>query len=252
MKVQISEQKLEVISSIPDSAIARPGSIPVTVYLQEARNLYNWCQADKEALTANGLDWSFVDDIPAREAALRDAQSAWAVARRSNEEAERLWLDKAPRGVKLRDDLLRSIKFAFVKNQAGKGNFTLVKRSGAYAGVIQNLNDLSVIGKGNGEILKKIRFDMSKLDLAASTASEMAALLGQVTTERAFSNGAMKFRDQAFTHLKEAVDEVRSFGQFIFYNDDPRLKGYSSDYKRKTRKKLESKKSAEEKPATEE
>ena len=84
MKVQISEQKLEAIASIPDSGIVRPGNIPVTVYLQEARNLYNWCQADREALTANGLDWSFVDDIPAREAALRNAQSAWAAARRRN------------------------------------------------------------------------------------------------------------------------------------------------------------------------
>lgn len=249
MKVQISEQKLEAIASIPDSGIVRPGNIPVTVYLQEARNLYNWCQADREALTANGLDWSFVDDIPAREAALRNAQSAWAAARRSNEEAERAWLEKAPRGVQLRNDLLRSIKFAFAKNQAVKGSFASIKKSGAYAGVIQNLNDLSVIGKGNEEILKRIRFDMSKLDLAAVTASEMAALLGQVTTERAFSNGAMKYRDQAFTHLKEAVDEVKSFGRFLFYNDGSRIKGYSSEYKRRYRKKLESQKSTEEKPA---
>ena len=32
-------------------------------------------------------------------------------------------------------------------------------------------------------------------------------------------------RNQAYTHLKQVVDEVRTFGRFVFYGDAKRLKG---------------------------
>lgn len=244
MTQQYYEQKLQVISSIPDSSILKPGNIPVTVYLQEARNLYNWSAADREILTANGLQWSFVDDIPAREGALREAQSRWIAARSSHEAAEKTWMKQAPVAVNLRDDILRSLKFASTRNLSMKVKLSAVKKTGTYPGMIQNLNDLSVIGKGDPDALKRINFDMAKLDTAAATASEMAALLGAVTTERAYCSHALKIRNQAYTHLKEAVDEIRSFGQFVFWNDPARLRGYKSEYARRTRKKLESRKTA--------
>jgi hypothetical protein len=58
--------KLSSIQTITHDRILIPGSIPVNVYLQESENLYNWCQPDKEKLTANGLNWSLVEDMPAR------------------------------------------------------------------------------------------------------------------------------------------------------------------------------------------
>lgn len=42
--------------------------------------------------------------------------------------------------------------------------------------------------------------------------------------------------DQSYTHLKEAVDAIRQCGQFVFWKDQDRAKGYASDYKRKSRK----------------
>ena len=40
-------------------------------------------------------------------------------------------------------------------------------------------------------------------------------------------------RDKAYTHLKQAVDEVRECGQYVFWRNEARLKGYSSRYFRK-------------------
>ena len=40
-------------------------------------------------------------------------------------------------------------------------------------------------------------------------------------------------RDRAYTHLKEAVDAIRECGQFVFWKDEDRRKGYASDYNRK-------------------
>jgi hypothetical protein len=40
---------------------------------------------------------------------------------------------------------------------------------------------------------------------------------------------------QAFTHLKEAVDLIRQCGQYAFWRNAGRLKGYRSNYLRKVR-----------------
>ncbi len=84
-------EKISIIKSIADDKILVPGSIPVNVYLQEAENLYNWCQPDKERLTAQGLKWQIVEDMPARIDALREAQARWATSDSTDIETEKLW-----------------------------------------------------------------------------------------------------------------------------------------------------------------
>jgi hypothetical protein len=46
---------------------------------------------------------------------------------------------------------------------------------------------------------------------------------------------AKKIRDQAFTHVKEAVDLIRKCGKFVFWRNATRLKGYRSNHLRKMR-----------------
>ncbi len=82
--------------------------------------------------------------------------------------------------------------------------------------MIQDLNNLSVLGRDYAGPLSAINFDVVILDEAAAPVGEMSDLLGAATNERADSAGAKKIRDQAHTHLKEAVDEVRDFGQYVF------------------------------------
>jgi len=41
-----------------------------------------------------------------------------------------------------------------------------------------------------------------------------------------------KICDQAFTHLKEAVDLIYEYGGYVFWRNPARLKDYRSDYRR--------------------
>ena len=104
---------------------------------------------------------------------------------------------------------------------------------------------LSVLGKDNTTLLQTIGFDLTLLDTAAVKADEMAELLSQATADRADNSAARIIRDKAYTLLKRAVDEVRTVGQYIFWRDETRLKGYVSRY-RKTRR---SKSNTNEEPA---
>ena len=75
-----------------------------------------------------------------------------------------------------------------------------------------------------------------QLQQAATTANAMAELLAQVNGERAGGNSARVIRDQAYMHLKEAVDEIRACGQFVFWDNESRQEGYHSRYRRSQRR----------------
>ena len=98
------------IDAISADQVKSPG-LPVDVFLQEAENTVQWCQQDKDKLTAAGLDWTVVDDVPARCGALRQAESLWFKERFSREEAEKEWLEKSPLAYDLRNQLLHDFRF---------------------------------------------------------------------------------------------------------------------------------------------
>ena len=230
------QAKIAEIEAIPDDDL-KSASMPVDVFLQELENSYKWVQEDKDRLIAAGLDWNLVDDLPLRAGALREAQSLWFRARFAREESEKEWKTKAPEAYDLRDTLLHDFHFAF-RNEPN-----LAKRASAIAGgsghadMIQDLNDLALLGKKHLEELTKIGFDITLLDKAAVTSDEMASLLSSVTTDRADQSAERIIRDKAFVYAKQAIDEIRACGQYLFWRDDERLKGYVSHYLRSRRKK---------------
>ncbi len=88
-------------------------------------------------------------------------------------------------------------------------------------------------GKDNNNLLADINFDQTKLATAATTSQEMGQLLAAVNGERDEGNISRLTRDKAFTYLKEAVDEIRWAGRYVFWKDSNKVKGYRSKYQNK-------------------
>jgi len=98
------------------------------------------------------------------------------------------------------------------------------------ADMIQDLNDLSVLGKANIVPVKAVGAKPTRLDEAATKADEMANLLAAANGDRAEQSEAKTIRDKAYTHLKELIDEIRDAGKFLFWRTPDRYKGYVSQY----------------------
>jgi hypothetical protein len=239
-------EKLSTIQAITDDKILLPGSMPVNVYLQEAENLYNWCRADKEKLTANGLNWSLVEDMPARIDTLREAQARWVTSDSYDIEIEKQWDEKSPAAHEFRKDLVRSMKFVFRNNPAVLSKMNKLNEGDSSAAMIQALRDISVFGKEHIDLLQAGNFDVTKLDRAADMSREMASLLGAVNSKRAFCSDTLRIRNQAYTYLREAVTEIKNHANFIFWHDTARLRGYTSEYYRKKYMKKKNQKVQEE------
>lgn len=220
---------LPVIQAINPETVVTP-TVPVDVFVQEAENLAHWCPDDQAALVNAGLDWNLVIGLPTRAGACREAQSLWIKERNMSQEAEQLWKAEAPAAFGMRDSLLHAFRYAFRKDAGLIARLDEIALGDTNADMVQDLNDLSILGKAHLDLLVPINFAPIALDDAAATSDRMADLLGATNGERKEVSEAMIIRDKAYTYLKQAVDEIRECGKFVFWRNPDRLKGYVSDY----------------------
>lgn len=213
-------------------AIANPVSpaMPVSVALQEGEDLYEWCLSDQGDLEKAGLDSKFITDLPVRLGACRYAQSMWQKEYKSIEDSQKEWKAKSPAAYEMRDELLHHFFHAYRNYPDLLSKVQKIAEGNTHADMIQDLSDLSVLGTGNPEPLKSISFDIKMLDIANATSAEMADLLAKANGSRMSDNKLKTLRDQAYTHMKEAVDEIRRHGQYVFWRNEARKKGYVSRY----------------------
>ncbi|MCP5054379.1 MAG: hypothetical protein GY940_44845 [bacterium] len=235
-KREAYEKKLVAIRGIAVNEIKQPHNIPVGVYFKESEELYHWCQEDKGRLTAVGLAWEMVSDLPLRCGALSEAEALWCVQRKGGREARRRWKREAPLAIALRKELAAAFRFAFRDRELLIRGVRETTKDQSYPAMVQSLNDLSGLGRAHPDLLEAIGFDMSLLEKAAETSRQMGRLYANVVGDRQEYSDAKKTRDQAYTHLYEAAEEIRKYGQFVFRNEPDRLIGYRSQYMRDKRK----------------
>lgn len=227
------ESKLTALEALTTEELPKP-YMPIDTALQEAENLYVWAAADKTALEGVGIDWvAWGQDLPIRAGALRYAQSLWVSERYNQEEAQKNWKATAPAVYKLRDDLLAAFRYAFRKREDLLSRVREINEGNGDADMIQDLSDLGALGKANTDELAKIKFEEARLDDAAAQAEQLAELLAKANGAAQDNSKAKLLRDAAFAHLKEAVDEIRDAGKYVFREQKDRYQGYLSQYRKK-------------------
>jgi hypothetical protein len=230
-------KKIGLIEALDINVVKEP-NIPVDVFTQECDDLYHWCQSDKEKLTAAGLDWTLVDDLLVRASACREAQSVWVTEWRTRRKAEKDWKTESPAAYDLRNQLLHTFTYAYRGAPEILSRVAEIRDGSGNADMIQDLNDLSVLGKAHIAELQSIKFDTTLLDTAANTAYEMSTILAMANGDKNQGNMAKTIRDKAYTYLKQLADEIIVCGKYVMWRTPERLKGYGSNYKRKKSKKL--------------
>ncbi len=217
------------IDAISNDQIMVP-AIPVSIALQEAEDLFEWCKSDKEALIKAGIVWELVEDLPVRIGACRYTQSVWQKEYKSIEDAQKEWGLKSPVAFGIRDELLHHFFHGYRKYPDLLNKVQKIAEGNGSADMIQDLSDLAVLGTANPDPLKNINMDMSLLSTAAVTSEEMADLLAKSNGARFADNKMKTTRDKAYTYVKMVVDELRRIGQYVFWRNEDRKKGYVSRY----------------------
>lgn len=220
---------IEAIKAIPDSSTISP-NMPVAVAIQEAEDLVHWCETDQEALTKSGLDWQLVTTLAARAGACRYAQSVWAKEFQTRQDAELQWKQRSPEAFDLRDELVHHFYHAFHNRPDLVAKVQAIADGGSADDMLQDLSDLAVLGEANLPLLTAVGVDTTLLERAKTLADELSEILALANGQRENHNEHKLIRDKAFIYMKQAVDEIRRHGQYVFWRDESRKKGYASRY----------------------
>ncbi len=222
-------QMLNQAKAISTETIQTP-YMPVGIYLQEAEDLHRWAAKDKEQLMAAGLNETIFERLDTCAGALREAQSIWMEGLKSSEDAELLWKEESPKAFDFRDELLHTFRYAYRKEPSLLSNVASIAEGDDIPDMIQDLNDLSVLGLNHKEPLLKIGVTEEKLASAADLSAQMADIRAGANGDKYETNEKILVRNQMYTLLKECVDEIRDCGKFVFWKDKNRLTGYRSQY----------------------
>jgi hypothetical protein len=220
---------LDALRAIPEEKIVEP-NLPVDIYLQESENLKQWSVQDAAVLATIGITRAKIDELSVRAGACREAQSVWYKDQHSQQEAQRKWGIQSPLAFNLRDELVHTFRYAYRADVSLSARVAGIAEGNTNADMIQDLNDLAVLGRNNTAPLAAIGFNLALLDQAANTADTMANLLALANGDKAFQNESKQMRDRAYTYLKELVDEIREAGKYLFWRTPKRFQGYVSKY----------------------
>ena len=225
---------LPEIEAIPARDV-NPPTMPVAIFLQEAEDLNAWMQGDRPQLEAHGQPVALLESLPARIGALREAESEWNAARYDREQAQADYETLSGQAFELYAQIVRHMRYAFRRNAGLVARLPNATAWMSDADRIQDLNNVAVIGREHVDLLEAAGFDPALLDQLASMSDLVADQYALAREEKATGRGSKAQRDRAYTFLRAAVEEIRAAGRFLFWNDEARLRGYRSEYARKSR-----------------
>jgi len=136
----------------------------------------------------------------------------------------------APEAIKFRAEILEIMRYAFRKEPNLLQVISAITKGTGYADLIQDLNTIAVVGKQHIDLLSKIAFDTSLLDVAAKNSREIAVMWANYKMENTNQTEFKQNRNKAFWYLHELVSEIHAAGKYAFRNDKNRLKGYTSTF----------------------
>ena len=214
-------------------------NVPPEIAVQEANNLYEWGKYDKSLLEKDDKLFLYYSELPLRADCLKVAQSRWVEVRTAGSELKQRFYTMLDEARKLRSKLEHDF-FYFLRDEPKKivALRKIAKRKGLDS-LIQSLTDLGIMGNEAESLKNNPLFDYSLVDKAAKMSDDLADLSGAFHgSANKLSEPSLVLRNKASWHLKEAVDEIRGFGQWKHNGNPGRHEGYVSAFLREKRKRI--------------
>jgi len=239
--VSVTKTIDELVLEIPEDRIVST-TIPVDIIIGEAAELHRYATEDKEKLMAKGLSEELIHDLTPRAKFLQEKQSEWTAVYQSALSSTQAWDAKIEEARLLQRELKSDFQFAYRNYPEILKRLKLVVEGQGNMDLIQDLSDYPAFAKQYPAPLTAIHFDTAKTERAKQISLDLVDLMNQVDGVKNSKNRPEKLmRDRAYTYLKQLVDDIRSYGKYIHWDDEEKQKRYSSKYLRKGRERNETK-----------
>lgn len=204
--------------------------MPLSVFVQEADDVYLWCQDDKDALTHVGLEWASIELIPESAMLCRSFQSQWQKKLKSTSRLRKEWSRVASEAKNIHSELLHDYNFAFRKDAQLVVKLKDMTSVSSQSKLVQSLNDMATLADGQIQLLNVIHFDYAKIERAKELVPLLSELVAKMEREKKQKDETKEMRDKSYAFLKAIVDELKETAKYCFRKNPERLAGYLSDY----------------------
>ncbi len=223
------EKNLPIIQSINDNDIVGL-SMPQEQAATESEQLLLVATNHKDLLTARGLNPVFIDTLEERAGTFAYAAVNFDINTKKVSVFKELWNEKSDIAYNLRRKIINEFDFAFRKNNEAIENLKEVKKGRGDKDMVLDLLAVYALGKKFPSELEAISFDLTLLEQAKTLHEEVSEAYAEAMIYDDAINEARVIRDKAYTWLKEAMDEIREYGKFVFQDDPEKQKNYFSEY----------------------
>ncbi|MGQ7869641.1 hypothetical protein [Sunxiuqinia sp. sy24] len=235
---QPTTEQLDTLLAIPINQLRRP-AMPVSIYLQEANDLYVWSQDDRAKLLEVGLTLMIFDELMVGFHLLKYYQGRWKKEQKQVEPQLEVLQEKQQQARQLQQDVASSFRFAFRQEPELLKTLRLLLKTlrlllkrAPYAALYQSLNDLAVLGESHPDLLLSTGFNLDALGQLRQLAAELPEWHASAVKK---TSNSKELRDRAYHYLKARVDELRACGKYVFRQVPSRQVGYVSQFmKRKS------------------
>ena len=227
------------VNSIPSNVAFKP-NIAVGIFLQEAFNIFTYAQEDKEVLCSKGLDLRLLEELPKRIDFAREMEARWYTTRYSEvpsaRELNRIYVivDASRKG------LLAGMEYAFFGDNLARA-VAYIKKGEGSDDYTQDLWDITQLAEEYVQELTDVGCDLKQIEILNEYKKEYAELVARCNVEEKEKSYVRLSRDKAYTFLVIALEEIRRAARHAFWNDKKRLRGYASEYFRKSTRKQSTK-----------
>ena len=216
------EAMLDTITSVPAGDIVSI-NVPPETLIDKAEKLSRQAQEDREALEKAGLSPEVIGLLEPVAGALRHSVADCKKLKSLRNQ----WKQESPEAYQLLKVLVRYFLFAYRHDPEILAAVRDATRGYSKVKFVQQLENLSVIGKAHKEKLEATGFDLSLLDKASVLSARMGDILGEMKSGTVNGKDVRRIRLQAYSLLKKLVSEVCRHGKFAFFNDEGRLSKYT-------------------------
>ncbi len=227
---------IAVIMSIEDELI-RSLDMSEEEALEEAYTLNEAVSEDAELLRSRGCPEIFINTLLSRIKLFGYITTYILLKIDDDASIQEMWMSEKRKGYALRRTLVGAFEVAYRNEKRRLAQIDSIKEGRGDADMIVDLLSYAEMGNAYPEALAKIFFDMAQLEEARTLSNTLSTLLAKCNIAPDEEKELRELRNRAYTWLKEAMDEIRTFGLWIHADNPEKRERYVSAFHQENGKK---------------
>jgi hypothetical protein len=221
------------VDAIAEADLLEP-NMPIGVFVQEAYNIAVFAQDDEALFKAKGFDWRIAEELPRRIELLRKREAEWWKERFGKDPSKKeldTWVSLFEKAKK---EIMRDLEFAFPDDTDVRRLLKKIRKGSGYIDDIDDLSLLHAMAVDRSAGLAAIGSRPELKDDLGRCLKKIPLLFAENIARGGNSSGG---RDRAYVFCAAALEALRRCARYALWDDKERLKGYASEYFRKSARK---------------